>query len=153
MINSGTLTATQLIWELSGLYRILPFLEGGVGLRANNLEIGADIIRNVIEGGTTNLLSAENSEFWIDPIFIARMTKSLKEKWQFQFRGDIGGFDIGSSLTWQLQGYVSYRFSKLFQTTVGYRVIGMDYDKGNGADRFSYDVDTSGPLLRFGFNL
>ncbi len=51
------------------------------------------------------------------------------------------------------QGYVGYRFSKLFQTSVGYRAIGVDYDNGSGAERFRYDMITFGPNIRFGFNL
>ena len=51
LISSGRITTKQLIWEFSGLYRILPFLEGGIGLRMNNMEMGADIDRNTIGGG------------------------------------------------------------------------------------------------------
>jgi len=153
LISSGTITAKQLIWEVSGLYRFLPFLEGGIGLRLNSLELGADINRNIIGGGDTTFISADNSETWVDPVIIARATKVLKEKWQLQLRGDIGGFGIGSDLTWQLQGLVGYRFTKLFQTTLGYRVISTDYDNGSGADRFRYDMTTSGPVIKFGFNL
>ena len=153
LISSGIITAKQMIWELSGLYRILSFLEGGIGLRMNNLEMGADINRNIIGGGTTTFVSAENSEFWIDPVIIARATHTVNGKWLLQFRGDIGGFSIGSSLTWQVQANFGYRFSKLFHTTVGFRAIGMDYDKGSGADRFRYDVNTFGPVVRLGFTL
>lgn len=151
-INSGEAEVTQLIWEVSGLYRIRPFLDAGVGLRFNNITMSADISRNPIEGEGAELISAENSEFWVDPVIIARLSETIKDTWQFQLRTDIGGFGVGSDFTWQIQGYVGYRFSKLFQTTVGYRVIGMDYDNGSGADRFRYDVDTSGPLIKLGFN-
>ncbi len=43
-------------------------------------------------------------------------------------------------------------FSKLFQTTSGYRYIGIDYDKGEGAERFLYNIDTYGWVVHFGFN-
>ena len=33
LINSGEIEVSQLIWEVSGLYRIRPFLDVGVGLR------------------------------------------------------------------------------------------------------------------------
>ena len=153
IINSGELTAKQMIWEFSGLYRILSFLEAGIGLRLNNIELEADINRNTIGGGSTEFLSASNSEFWVDPVIIARATHWIENKWLLQFRGDLGGFGIGSDFTWQLQGYFGYRFSKLFQASIGFRVIGMDYEKGSGADRFQYDVNTSGPLIKIGFNL
>lgn len=153
LINSGEIELKQMIWEISGLYKLLPFLESGIGLRMNNISMSADINRNVIGGGSTELVNAENSEFWIDPVIIARLSKTIKDTWQLQFRGDIGGFGIGSDLTWQLQGYIGYRFSKLFQTTLGYRIIGMDYDKGTGSSRFRYDMNTSGPVIKLGFNI
>lgn len=153
LINSGEIELKQMIWELSGLYHVLPFLEAGIGLRMNNISMAGEINRNAVGGGTAELVNAENSEFWIDPVIIARLSKTINDTWQFQFRGDIGGFGIGSEPTWQLQGYVGYRFSKLFQTTLGYRIIAMDYDKGTGAARFRYDMNTSGPLLKLGFNI
>ncbi|MCK7541720.1 MAG: hypothetical protein MZV63_67945 [Marinilabiliales bacterium] len=45
IVNSGDVTAKQLIWEAAGLYRITPFLEAGVGGRLNYLEIGIDVQR------------------------------------------------------------------------------------------------------------
>lgn len=151
-INSGEAEVTQLIWEVSGLYRVLPFLDTGLGLRFNNITMSADISTSPIDGGSAQLNSAENSEFWVDPVIIAQLSETINEKWLLQLRTDVGGFGIGSDFTWQLQAYAGYRFSKLFQTTVGYRIIGMDYDNGSGAERFRYDVDTSGPLIKLCFN-
>lgn len=152
LINSGEIEVSQLIWEVSGLYRIRPFLDIGLGLRFNNITMAANIRRNAIVGGPIEFVSAENSEFWVDPVIIARLSETINDTWQFQLRTDIGGFGIGSDLTWQIQGGVGYRFSKLFQTTIGYRIIGMNYEKGSGAERFRYDVNTSGPMLKLGFN-
>jgi len=153
IINSGEVTAKQLGYELAGLYRVLPFLEAGVGMRLNSLNSEVNILRNTIGGGTQELLSASLSRTWVDPIIIARFTHEIDNKWLFTVRGDLGGFGIGSDFTWQAQGYVGYRFSKLFQTSVGYRAIGVDYDNGSGAERFRYDMITFGPNIRFGFNL
>lgn len=152
LINSGEIELKQMIWELSGLYRLFPFLETGLGFRLNDISMAANINRNVVGGGSSELLSAENSEFWIDPVLIARFSKSLNDTWQFKLRGDVGGFGIGSDFTWQLQASAGYRFSKLFQTTLGYRIIGMDYDQGSGSSRFRYDMNTSGPMIKLGFN-
>ena len=99
------------------------------------------------------LRCASLSRTWIDPIIIARATGDIDDKWLFIFRGDFGGFGVGSDFTFQVQGYVGYRFSKLFQTSIGYRVIGIDYDKGSGEDRFRYNMNTFGPNIRLGFNL
>jgi len=85
-------------------------------------------------------------------MLIARIHSKSNEKFIYQLRGEIGGFGIGSDFAWQMQAYAGYRFSKLFQITGGYRIISLDYESGSGQNRFMYNVDTSGPVLRFGFN-
>jgi hypothetical protein len=151
IINSGTVTAKQLGYELAGLYRIAPFLESGIGLRLNSIASELNIVRNTVGGGTETL-NPSLSRTWVDPIIIVRFTESIKNKWLFIVRGDIGGFNIGSRFTGQIQGYVGYRFSKLFQASVGYRIIGINYDKGADAERFRYNMNTFGPNIRIGFN-
>jgi len=85
-------------------------------------------------------------------ILILQQPMAKKKKFIYQFRADIGGFGLGSDLTWQIQAYAGYRFSKLFQITAGYRIMSIDYEKGSGQDRFLYDMNTFGPVLRLGFN-
>jgi hypothetical protein len=149
--NSGSIGAKQLVWEPAGLYRLTSFLEVGAGGRLNNIQSGIDGRRNVFPAGTEEV-SADMSKTWFDPILITRLTADIKDKWYFQFRGDLGGFGVGSDFTWQLQAYAGYRFSKLFQLTAGYRYMSMDYDKGTDKDRFIYDVATSGPEISFDFH-
>lgn len=151
LINSGEVEMKQLGFEVAGLYRIIPFWEVGLGGRLNTLESVVNLERNSLEGPIP--VYAKASKSWVDPIIITRLTTDINDKWLFMFRGDVGGFGIGSDLTWQLQAYAGYRFSKLFQTTIGYRIIAIDYDKGSGSDHFLYNVDTFGPVVRFGFNL
>lgn len=151
LLNSGTVSAKQIIWENSGLYRLTSYLEAGVGGRVNFMETGIDVRRNVIPAGTEQVTESA-SKTWFDPILIARVTTKIKEKWLFQVKGDLGGFGIGSDFTWQLQAYAGYRFSKLFQVSAGYKILSIDYDKGVDKERFIYNVDTSGPVVRFGFN-
>jgi hypothetical protein len=150
VINSGRASAQQFMWEAAGLYRLAPYLEVGLGGRLNSLNAGIDITRNTIGGGT-EALSGSVSQTWYDPVIITRVTADVDDKWLFAFRGDFGGFGVGSAFTWQAQGDVGYRFSKLFHTSLGYRILGMDYDKGSNEDRFRYNVNTFGAVLRFGF--
>ena len=51
---------------------------------------------------------------------------------------ELGGFGLGAETNsaWQIQAYAGYRFSELFQIQGGYRVIGLDFETGSGADRF-----------------
>jgi hypothetical protein len=151
IVVSGKVSAKQIVWELSGLYRIAPFLEAGIGGRLNNIETGVDIVRNNIGTGTSDL-SGRIANTWVDPVIIAGLSTDLHKKWLFRFRGDIGGFTLGSNLTWQLQGFVACSFSKLFQLKAGYKIYSLNYDKGSGADRFRYDVNLYGPAIGAVFN-
>jgi hypothetical protein len=151
LLHSGTVKANQGVWENAGLYRVLPFLEVGIGGRLNHLKTSMDVNRNVFPSGTEEILR-ESSATWFDPVIIARLCADIKNKWLFQLRGDLGGFGIGSDFTWQVQAYAGYRFSKLFQLTAGYRILSIDYEKSNGSEPFVFDIDEFGPIIRFGFN-
>jgi len=151
LLHSGTVSAEQFVWEPAALFRLAPFLEVGAGGRLNNLQAGIEVRRNVLPAGTEEV-TGSGSKTWFDPIIAARVTADINEKWLFQFRGDVGGFGVGSDFTWQLQAYAGYRFSKVFQLTAGYRILSVDYDKGVDSERFIYNVDTFGPVIRMGFN-
>ena len=146
IVTSGDITMKQLAWELSGLKRLTPWLEAGLAGRIVSLDVEMDINTN------NQSINGSGGKTWFDPVVVLRSNNMFKEKWLAQLRVDAGGFGIGSDFTWQLQANVGYRFSKLFQTSIGYRYIGIDYDKGDGADRFLYDIDTYGFVARFGFN-
>ncbi|HLW31100.1 MAG TPA: hypothetical protein VKX40_02480 [Aequorivita sp.] len=149
-ITYGSLHAKQFAWETSGFRRMLPWLDLGAGGRLNSLTARADLTLDLPNG--TSFRSKRSNKTWLDPIIIARFHNPEGSKYLYQLRGDIGGFGLGSDFTWQMQAYVGYRISQLFQVSGGYRIIGIDYNNGNGEDRFMYDVDTSGIVLRVGFN-
>jgi hypothetical protein len=154
IINSGDVTAKQFIWEAAGLYRVRPFWEIGIGGRLNKLDMEANGKLNALPGpgGQQRAFNRKESETWYDPIIVTRLTTDFNEKWELTFRGDIGGFGIGSSLTWQMQGYVGYRFSELFLLTAGYRVLYTDFERGESPEAFVFDMHQFGPVLKFGFS-
>jgi hypothetical protein len=152
LINSGDITVKQLGWEVAGLRRVLPWLEVGVGIMLNSLNADVNIKVNNIGGGTTTRAKGL-SETWADGLLVARVKNKDGDKFLYQFRGDLGGgFSGDKNGVWQIQAYAGYRFSKLFQVTGGYRIIHLDYEKGTGQDHFLFDMNTSGPVIRFGFN-
>jgi hypothetical protein len=150
-IITGDANVEQLAWELAGLYKLKPWLDAGIGFQLNNIKSDLNLIVNTGSGPQSR--SRSINESWVDPSVIARIKLPLSEKWFFQFRGNVGGFGIGSDFYWQTQAYFGYRFSKLFQLSAGYRIISIDYEKGSGADHFLYDMNTFGSVLRIGFNL
>ena len=149
-INNGEISAKQLGWEVAGLYKIRPWFEAGIGGLLNSIKMELNVNRNTFEG--LENVKRENSQTWLDPMLIAVVKNAPGKKIIYSFRGEIGGFGIGSDLAWQLQAYAGYRFSELFQIQGGYRIISLDYENGSGSDRFLYDVNTYGPVVKFGFN-
>ncbi|PWU03034.1 MAG: hypothetical protein C5B52_04190 [Bacteroidetes bacterium] len=146
----GQLEVKQLSWELSALYKIKPWFEAGAGARYRNMDTHA-IVDFLPQGGPTEN-EKSGSVSWVDPIAIGRITIPLHGKWIANVRGDIGGFGVGSNLTWQINPMLGFKFSKLFQFSASYRVISVDYEKGNESSRYMYNMVTSGPVVRFGFN-
>jgi hypothetical protein len=146
---SGELTAKQFAWEVSGLRKVNPWLEFGIGGILNSVNSGVDIQTDLLGSGVHK--TKEITKTWFDPMLITRIKSKTGDKFVYQFRGEIGGFGIGSDLAWQMQAVAGYQFSKLFSITGGYRIISLDYETGNGQDYFHYNIDTSGPTVRFAF--
>jgi hypothetical protein len=151
-IINGQAGVKLVIEELAGLYRVAPWLEFGLGARIVGFETSLDVnVDSTIVSGTHHR-SASKSTTWVDPILITRLMGTLHKKWILQLRADAGGIGIGSQFTWQIHPIVTYKFSKLFQLGLGYRMLSFDYNKGSGTDQVVYDMDLYGPEFRVGFN-
>lgn len=140
----------QLAIDVKGMYRLLHWLEAGVGFRVNVIDGSLNVAEGdiILPGNRVSM-----NETWFDPLLVTRAsTDFLGSKWSLSFLGDIGGFGIGSDFTWQAKPYVGYRFSDLFEMTAAYRWIGIDYETGSGRDNFKYDMTISGPELGFLFH-
>ena len=146
----GELRAKQFAWEVSGLRKVNLWLELGVGGILNSVNSGFDIQMDMSVFPTVSQ-SKEMTKTWFDPMLITRIKSKAGEKFVYQFRGEIGGFGIGSDLAWQMQAVAGYQFSKLFSITGGYRIISLDYETGSGQDYFHYNIDTAGPTVKFSF--
>lgn len=73
-------------------------MEVGVGGRLVNLDMEIDFTRNAIVDGSKDF-SKSGSETWFDPIILTRFTETINDNWLLQFRGDVGGFGVGSDFT------------------------------------------------------
>ncbi len=151
-ILSGTADLKQFFCELEGLFRLGPWLEGGIGARINNIESGLTVNFVPPGGGNSSSQSAKKTNTWVDPLVVTRLKTWINNKWLLCLRADIGGFGVGSQFAWQLQPDVAYRASKLLQIGLGYRILSMDYYTGSGSDRFYYNMEEYGPQIRLGFN-
>jgi hypothetical protein len=71
--------------------------------------------------GDTLVIRGET--FVLDPIIGAMGTWDLGDRWQFEMRGDIGGFGISSEFTSQLSIVAMYDVSGTISIPFGYRII------------------------------
>ena len=89
---------------------------------------------------------------WWDPIVGANFSLPLGRKFTFNVRGDVGGFGIGSDVTWQAFPYLNWQLAKSVALQAGYRWIYTDYETGSGLQTFKYDILSQGPQFGFSFH-
>jgi len=143
--RKAELEVKQLGITVNGLYRVAPWAEVGIGGRFNSIDQTAEIAPGeyVLPGSKFSM-----TQTWFDPLLVARvMTRFDGSKWRLGMLADIGGFGIGSDLAWQINPFVGYQFSKLFEIDLAYRWLSMDYETGSGTDQFVYDMVISGPEI------
>jgi hypothetical protein len=91
---------------------------------------------------------------WVDPFVGLRVRHQLAPGKELQFLGDIGGFAVGSDLTWQLFGGYSFDFA-VWQATlhgiVGYRALAVDYSQDGAAGKNNLDLILHGPVVGLSF--
>jgi hypothetical protein len=143
------------------------FLEFGVGYRLGDWSLGTQawprLAVEALAGGRYVYVDAElkltgtgplglrvkadGSVDWLEPFGGARLRLAFSEPLALVVRGDVGGFDVGSDLTWSLVGTLQYRLSRRVTLAGGYRVLDIDYDQGSGSRRFVYNVQMRGPIV------
>jgi hypothetical protein len=86
---------------------------------------------------------ASSSQTWFDPLVGFRVQGDVTEKVTLRATADVGGFGVGSELTWEVFTGATYRFTPHVGAELGFRYLSIDYD----ADRLDYDVELYGPAL------
>jgi opacity protein-like surface antigen len=102
-------------------------------------------ISNEIEflAGQAPGFTADGSVTWSDPILGAKLRYDLTHHWFGSILGDVGGFGVGSDISWNVFGGLGYQFTSWFAATLGYRYMHVDYDK----EGFLMNVNIQGFLL------
>jgi hypothetical protein len=93
-----------------------------------------------------HLPQADKSRDWVDPIVGTRVHVNFTDNWVLSGAADVGGFGVGTDVSWNAQGYVGYRdtlFGVPVVYNVGYRALYQNYDH----DNFKWDVLQQGPIL------
>jgi hypothetical protein len=90
-----------------------------------------------------------SSKTWVDPIVGVYAGCDFSKKWFAYLKGDVGGFGVSSKFTWLLMGVGGYRFSYHWNTTLGFKWLGTNYDK----DYYLWNASQYGVVLSFGYQL
>jgi hypothetical protein len=119
--NTGTLeTAFDLknvIGEVDVIYRprMAPTLRFLAGVRVYSLTQTLVINERKIPPSSTTV---------IDPVIGAHGTWALGNAWDFELRGDIGGFGISSEFTYQMMALFHWDINDSLSLPFGYRILG-----------------------------
>ncbi|SFK51786.1 outer membrane protein [Methylocapsa palsarum] len=162
------LRATMGIVEAGGAYELARWTQSGAGdsftaidalggLRYWNVSatMGFDVTGSVDSDslGLSRVGSRANASSgsiqWIDPVIGFRLRQQVAAGDEFQFRGDIGGFGLGSKFSWQAFGGYSHEFKLAgltFAGVVGYRALYADFSEGGGLNQKGLNAILHGPV-------
>ncbi|SMO83346.1 hypothetical protein [Paracoccus laeviglucosivorans] len=80
---------------------------------------------------------------WFDPLVGLRAFAPINDRWSVQGQADIGGFGVGSDMTWSVLATVNYVVTDSASISVGYRVLDVDYED----DGHVFDTRMQGPVI------
>jgi len=151
-INSVGVDIEQTMLDFAVSYRLVEtpklILDPIVGVRYTKLKQKISLNGNhpILGPKGTKLGQSEN---WYEPFIGAKLAYLLSEKWTLLFRGDVGGFGIGSAsdLTWNLLVGVDFRPWQRASFKCAYRIYNLDYETGSGTNKFGFDGTLQGPML------
>ncbi|WP_228241615.1 hypothetical protein [Porphyrobacter sp. GA68] len=87
-------------------------------------------------------LALAPKESFVDPVAAVRLNSRIAPRLSFLAYGDVGGFGIGSDLTWQGVATLNYQASNAVYLSAGYRHLYLDRQSGGA----SFAGSLSGPL-------
>lgn len=90
--------------------------------------------------------SASLNERWLDPYVGFAGRYNFNKAFYLTGKADIGGFGIGSDITWQAYGALGCQVTRSIFLEAGYRYLYTDYEHGG----FVYDVTQSGAQISAG---
>ncbi|HML30746.1 MAG TPA: hypothetical protein PKE16_18285 [Hyphomicrobium sp.] len=166
---SGDVSAdyTQVTIETGGAYEIWagqnPVASGTTAVDAlagaRYWHQDAVVSANTLASGDIAGLEFENGRWfarsgsvdWVDPFVGVRLRNQLGPGEQLVIRADVGGFGVGSNVSWQVLATYNWQMCVLYghilDGYVGYRALSVDYSQGSGTSKYEYDVLQQGPVI------
>jgi hypothetical protein len=167
----AALTDQMFIVEMGGVYELhrWPGSEGSFtaidalgGFRYWNISIDAsfDAMLNVnvaalnIDRSAGIATARAHDIQWVDPLIGFRVRHQFTPNQQMFVRGDVGGFGLGSWISWQAVGAYSYAWQFTgyqIAAVVGFRALSADYSSGSGINSVGFNEVLYGPIIGVSF--
>jgi hypothetical protein len=126
--------------------RLTPHLEALFSLAY--FDVSADLRVRLLQ----QVRTASRDASWVDPLVGLNYEVPVSSKLRFTLRGDVGGFGVGSDLTWHALTKLSYQQSDRLSWYLGYRAIAYDYEDGKDLNYQHYDLVQHGPGAGIAFH-
>lgn len=145
----GDLDIDQATLMLTGGRKLGEHLEALVSLAYFDLSSDLKLSTTNPLSGAVTVRTASADASWVDPMLGLAYSAPFRDDWRFALRGDVGGFGIGSDLSYQLLATARWQSRGALGVIFGYRLIGFDYEDGNRSSRGyqRYDLTEQGPLV------
>lgn len=127
--------------------RLTEHLEGLFSLSYFDLSTDLQVKTTAPVSGEVTQRNASTGASWVDPLVGLQYSLPINDAWRLNLRGDIGGFGIGSDLSYQVLANVRWQANDTVGFVAGDRLIAFDYEDGNGASYERYDLTEQGPLV------
>jgi hypothetical protein len=137
-VRNTNVDFNQGAFAVYGLRRLGSAADLTLGMRVNTLQ-------GQLESNTLGF-DVSQDKTWVDPLVGLTLRSPREHRLHAQVYAEIGGFGAGSDFTWQIFPTVGFKFTDRFSLEVGYRWLDLDYETGDGNERFAYDVLTQGPV-------
>lgn len=132
------------LYSIEGVRKLNDFADVTLGVRWNRVK-GRIAFKPPID------VEVERTRKWFDPVVGVVLRTPAVSRVHGTLIADVGGFGVGSDVTWQVFPSVGVRLSKHASIEAGWRFLSTDYKTGEGADRFEYDILYQGPVVGFAF--
>lgn len=119
-------------------------IQRAVARARNNTSDRKEKIADVLDDALSRTIA--RTDDWWDPYIGVRGRLNLGERFYLTASGDIGGFGVGSDLTWQAEAALGMQVNEYLYSELGYRALGVDLDR----DGLSVDTITHGAVVTLG---
>jgi len=140
--QGGHTRVTSTVGTLLSMVRVLEeprqSIDVGAGARIWNFSTKVSLNPGLEPG-----VIRKSSASWSDPLVAARYHAMLSPRFGVTIYADIGGFDVGSRLTWQAIGSLDYDLTHWATLRAGWRYLSVDKKIGS----LGLDLGFNGPFF------